>query len=107
MNIIYEVGKENQEKFEQIHTVKAPHRKSRPFTAKEERFLYHKTKTDILDQPWYDPQEKRQPGWPEKFEHAKIEKVGEEPVKDTRLEIVKKWRRPLSEEKIRHPRDQK
>lgn len=83
------------------------YRKPRPITAEKERLLYHRTKVDVMDQKWYDEREERQPGWPEKFEHAKIEKVGEEPVRDTRLEVVKKWRRPLSEEKIRHPRDQK
>ena len=49
MNIIYQVGKENQAKLAELHKVKAAVRKPRPMTAKEERFKFHRTKVDVLD----------------------------------------------------------
>jgi hypothetical protein len=60
---------------------------------------YQRKKVDVLDVQWYDPPYEQKPGYPKKYEHAKIMTLGGDPVPDTRLEIVKKWRRPLSADK--------
>lgn len=61
----------------------------------------------MLEKPWYDQPIRESEDWPKHFEHARIHKVGHDPLADSRPEPIKRWRRPLSEEKIYIPWQQK
>ena len=99
LNQIYTVGLENQIKILEMQNLLPARRKTRPITSETDRFKYFRQKVDVLDQPWYDEPCEPKPGYPEKYEYAKIQKLGGDPVPDNRLHIIKKWRRPLSADK--------
>lgn len=78
--------------------------RQRPLTSKRDRDKYWVPKVDVLDEQWYDERDPAwTPAWPKYYEHAKIQEVGGEPVRDPRAERVQRWRRPVSEEKERPP----
>lgn len=78
----------------------APRPRQRPITSEQDQIKYHKKGVDVLDQKWYDEPGEREPDWPENFDHAKIKKVGGDPIGDQRPRCVQKWHRPLSAERI-------
>ena len=99
LNQIYTMGLENQKKFIELLNLKPAPRKTQKITSEYDRAKYFRTKVDVLDVPWYDEPCEQKPGYPKKYEHAKILELGGEPVPDNRLQIIKKWRRPLSADK--------
>ena len=64
-------------------------------------------KRDILEEKWYDEAPEPVEGWPKNYEYARIKRIGDEPSKDNRFNDIKKWRRPLSEEREYSPKQQK
>lgn len=88
------------------YLVPAP-RFKRPLTSYKDFKKFHLNKRDILEEKWYDEAPEPVEGWPKNYEYARIKRIGDEPSKDNRFNDIKKWRRPLSEEREYSPKQQK